>query len=216
MKRFSAFCLMFFVSVIPTMPLDAVEVALEKSPENNQQKSDKDAKREADIKAKAELLGVGAEIKIVMRSVLYRRDPETHRGIIDEISADGLSLQAKDETMRFRFSQIDRLNLTKNKYKAKGDADPVAVRRVVVEIGMGKKINLKLGSDQKSKGTIYSIASDDFAIVDSETDLIETVLFTDVIEISKTGMSNWLKYTIIGGAGLFIFGLIYAATADLG
>ena len=72
MKRFTAFCLMFFIGVIPAMPLEVRGDVLENKQDNDQNKSDKDAKREAAIKAKTELLGLGADVKIVMRRTNLR------------------------------------------------------------------------------------------------------------------------------------------------
>ena len=123
MKRFTAFCLMFFIGVIPAMPLEVRGDVLENKQDNDQNKSDKDAKREAAIKAKTELLGLGADVKIVMRRTNLSGEHIRHRGTINEISAEGFELQAKGETLHIQYSQIDRLVLAKNKYKANGQVD---------------------------------------------------------------------------------------------
>lgn len=199
MKRFSAFCLMLCIGVIPAMPLGANEVVLENRQGNDQKKSDKDAKREASIKAKAELFGLGADVKVVMRRTNLQGEHVTHRGIISEISAEGFGLQVKDETLQIRYGQIDRLNLSKNKYKADGPVDPARVRQVAAELGTGKKIQLKLTSDKKMTGEILSFKSDSLVIAETNVGQIETVPYHDVKEIKGKGWPVWSKVLIIGG-----------------
>ena len=84
-------------------------------------------------------------------------------------------------------------------------------------MGIGKKVQLKRGSDQKSKGKIQSIVSDNFTIISSETGLIETVPFYNVTEIQQSKMPAWAKRLIVGGAvfgGLLIFALAYLERID--
>ena len=210
MKKFTAFCLMFFIGVIPAIPLERSAVVLENIQDNDQNKSDREAKREAALKAKTELLGLGADIKVVMRKTNLRGEHIRHRGIIDEISADGFGLKAKDETLRIQYSQIDRLLLAKNKYKANGQVDPVKVRQVAAELGIGKGIQLKLISDRKMKGEIQSLTSDSLVIADLKKGQIETVPFDDIKEIKGKGMPAWGKALIIGGA---VFGALIVVAA---
>ena len=199
MKELIVFFLMFCVSVAPALPMDASEVVLEEIQDDDQQKSDKDAKREAEIKAKTELLGLGAEIKVKMRSAVSRSHPVTHRGIIEEIFAEGIGLRVGDEIQQIRYSRIEKLNLTKDKYKAKEQVDPARVRQVAAEIGVGEKAKLKLVSNQEIKGRIRSVSVDSFLIADSKTGQTETVLFSEVTEIKKDRMPTWTRVAIIGG-----------------
>ena len=210
MKELITFCLMICVIVTPAIPVGASEVVLENTQDKDQNKSDKDAKREAAVKEKAELLGLGAEIEVVMRKTNSRGERIHHRGILEEISAEGLGLKIKDKTTHIQYSQIDRLRLTENKYKANGQVDPVRVRQVAAELGVGKDIQLKLTSDKKITGELQSLSSDSLVIADSKKGLFETVPFREVKEIKGKGMPGWGKALIIGGVA---FGALIAAAA---
>jgi ABC-type phosphate transport system auxiliary subunit len=211
MKRLIVFYLMFCVGVVPALPIDTSKVVPEEDQNDSQQKSDKDVKREAEIKAKVELLRLGAEVKVAMRGAYTKGKLTTHRGTIAEISDECLGLQVGDRTLQIDYDQIEELSLTKNKYKASGQVDPVAVRRVVADVGMGEKAKLKLDSDKKISGVIQSVASDSFTIADSKTGQTETVLFSEVTEIQKDKMSTGARVAIIAGvvAGI-LFGIFLA------
>jgi len=99
MKKLIALCLLFCISVCPAFPIDANKIVLKENG-NDRKKSDKDAQREAEIKTKAGLLGLGSEIKVVMRHSVNRSHPVTHRGTIDEICNEGIVIQAGDKTTR--------------------------------------------------------------------------------------------------------------------
>ncbi|MFW9917709.1 MAG: hypothetical protein ACFFGZ_19060 [Candidatus Thorarchaeota archaeon] len=215
MKKLFTFCLMFCVGVVPALPVSASEVVVEKYQDEDQQKSDRDAQREAAIREKAELMGLGTEVKVAIRGVYSGRDLLTHRGIIAEISDEHLGLQVGDRTLQIDYGEIEKFSLTKNKYKANGQVDPARVRQVVAEVGIGKKAQLKLVSDKKITGTIQAIFSDSFTVADIETGQSETLLFSEVSEIQQKGkIPTWAKVTIIDGVvgfgTLLVIGILMA------
>ncbi len=165
----------------------------------NPQKSDSRSKQEADIKAKAELLGLGADIKVVARRN-SRGELIVYRGIIEDLSSDELKLQIRNETQPIDYDKIRKLNFYTDKYKTEGIVDPVAVRRVVVELGIGQKAKLMLHSDQRIKGSIQSIASDSFTINDLKTGQGKTISFAEVTAIQKEKFPGWATGLIVGGA----------------
>lgn len=209
MNKVLVCCLMFFMSVIPAMPLDGVGVVLKESHKNDQQKSDRDAKREAAIKEKAELLGLEKDVIISMRGF-----PPTYlRGIIENISVDSLGFKVGDQIQQIKYSQIDKLRLAKRKYKAKGQVDPVAIRLIVVDLAKDKEAKLKLASDTKIKGRILSFGSDSFTIWDTDTYRMERILFSEVTEIQEAKMPIWKKVLIGVGVGIFGAFIIFIAGA---
>lgn len=210
MKKLAVCFLIFFMNVIPAMPLDSAGVVLKESSENKRQKSERDAKREADVKAKAELLGLGTDIKIVTLS----SPPIFIHGIIENISADSLRLKAGDQIKQIKYSQIDTLRLAKQKYKAQGQVNPVAVRLIAIDLAKDKEVKLKLVSDKKIKGRILSVDSDSFIIYNSETIQREPVLFSKVVEIQEARMPGWKKGLIGVGIGIGILAIVYLVGAS--
>ncbi len=71
------------------------------------QKTQKDAKREAKFKAKAETLGPGAEVTILMR------DGTKRNGLIKEISDQGLLLDSRGEIKSVPFAQVSSISRRK-------------------------------------------------------------------------------------------------------
>ena len=114
-------------------------------------------------------------------------------------------------TKQIKYSQIETLNLAKPEYKARGQVDPAAVRRVAIELGMDQRAKLKLISGQTIKGNIQSIESDHLEIADSETGRLETVPFSEVTEIQKEEKHGWVKWVVIGGLIWLCVGLAYVA-----
>jgi hypothetical protein len=96
------------------------------------------------------------------------------------------------------------LRLAKQNYRAKGNVDPVAVRGVVIDLGMDKKARLKIVSGKKINGKILSVDSDSFAILNTDTYRMERVLFSEVAENQEAKMPIWKKVIIGVGAGIGI------------
>ena len=96
------------------------------------------------------------------------------------------------------------MRLAKQNYRAKGNVDPVAVRGVVIDLGMDKKARLKIVSGKKINGKILSVDSDSFAILNTDTYRMERVLFSEVAENQEAKMPIWKKVIIGVGAGIGI------------
>ena len=159
-------------------------------PPASMQSSKQETRREESIRAKVEGLGVGAEIKFSSNEGFERS------GRIEEISNEGFRLAWKDQWMTVNYRSVKALELIHPRYKAKGQVDPIQVRRVAVNAGLGKKVSIRLASNRKLTGKIQSIESDTFNIVDSRSGSLVSVPLEEVTEIGRSGMSTGARVAI--------------------
>ncbi len=206
---------MFSLSVIPASHISASEVVLEEFKDEDRQKSDKDARPEASIKEKAELLGLGADIRVVMRGIDFQGQSLAYMGIIEENSADQLKPKIGNEIRPLDYGQIKELNFYTNRYKTQEQVDPDVVRRVADNIGIGQKVKIKLASDTKISGTIQSIEEEGF-VVASNGKLVP-VKYAEVKEIKKKKFPAWGKAAIaVGAVVVLLFAQMYASCGSGG
>lgn len=204
MRRALVLCLMICVSVIPVLSGSAGSVILEQSGGDDPKQSTKELKRQVALSEKVELMGSGAQIRVVMRS----NAKLTYEGAIDEIAADSFKLKMKDQTLPIQYGQVAALSLKARAYKTRGQPDAVRVRQVVADIGVGEKAKVKLASNERFSGTIQSIEKESFVITSQE----RPVKFNEVKEIERKHLPMGAKVGIAAGvtAGVFML-LMYLA-----
>jgi ribosome maturation factor RimP len=166
--------------------------------------SEQESKRGKEIKSMVEMLGVGAEVRFRLRNTPDRS------GIIEEVGDETFKLLRKGDTQTLDYDQVTYMSLKSTKYKAKGQIEPSKVRQIVVFLGPGKKIDMKLDSDTKLKGKIQSIEAENFTIVDSKGDQSNAISFSQVKEIKEAKLPGWALAAIIGGIA---FGILLGAVA---
>ena len=153
------------------------------------QNPDKKAERIAAIKAKVEELGVGAEVKVSLQ------DGGERRGRIEEITGEDFRL-ARKEPMTVKYSGVNSLELVHATYKTKGQVDTIEVHRVAVNVGLGKKVRVRLASNKQLVGKLQSIETDTLVVVDSKTGSPTSVPFKEVTQIGRKPLSTGAKVAI--------------------
>lgn len=105
------------------------------------------AERDEGIRQKVEQLGVGAEVRVKLRN----QEKQVFRGTIRSIDEFTFQFQpaGAGDRRTIRYADVTLLEFTKEKYRAVGSPDPVAARRVAVELGVGRKVRLTT-QDRKS------------------------------------------------------------------
>ncbi len=210
MKRALVFMLMMWVSLFAISYSKA-----EEGKESDRPKlSGKELKRQSTLKVKAERFGVGAEIRVVMRG-----SPEkvVNEGLIEDISDDRILLKTKDWSLELRYSKIESLSLWQSRYDAKNASDPIQVRRVVLDIGIGQKAKVELASSKRFRGIIRSIDKEYFVI--SSKSGAQSIPFNEVKKVEKSHLPAWAKAAIATGAvagAILTFGLVLYATGHVG
>jgi ribosome maturation factor RimP len=161
---------------------------------SDQQQSVKDVIQAAKVKERVEGLGVGAEVTVKLN------DGREQRGRIDNIAEENFQLTQNNQTFPLRYVDVADLHLVNPKYKAKGQVDPIRVRQVVINLGVGQQAKLKLISGVKIIGDIRAIDKEAFAIFDSGTNKRTSVPFSEVSELEKKSGSMGTGKQLLGMA----------------
>jgi ribosome maturation factor RimP len=161
--------------------------------------SEKELKRQALFREKVESFGSGAAIRVVMRGSSAKAE---YVGEIDEISADNFKLKTKDHNLTVRYDQVEMLSLKQRSYKTGGQPDPVQVRRVACDIGIGNKAKGELTTLKRFSGTIQSMEKEDFVI--NANGNLQTIKFNDVKRIEKGQMPAWGKALLFVGIAVAV------------
>jgi hypothetical protein len=89
--------------------------------------------------------------------------------------------------------------------QAKHDVNTIEMTRAqVMKIGTGSKakVEVKLKDDTKWKGYISDAGQDSFTLTDSKTGAAQTVNYSEVAQVKKSGGGlSTRSWIIIGGAG---------------
>ena len=154
---------------------------------------------------RADQFGVGVKVKVQLTN------GKKFKGLIQSIE-DGGFLLAESKAgspTRVPYGEITQLNLAKNTYKATGQADSVAVRRVVAELGVGHHIMVKTSEAKEYHGNIVAIAANGFTMLPDHTAAPVQVAYNNVQQMGPN-MSKGSKIALIVLAGVGVAVIIFA------
>jgi ribosome maturation factor RimP len=207
--------LVFYLIILMSIPALPGAAFGEQEGSDTPKRSQKEMKRQASFKEKVEFLGTGAQIAVTLRG--GSADVQ-YEGEIDEISADSFKLKRKNSSLLvpYMYSQLGSLHLRQVSYKTEGQPDPLQVRRVAYEVGIGKKAEVELTDLKRFSGTIRSFETEAFVINSHGNS--QHVKFSDVKRIEKGHMSAAAKITLIavgiGVAVVVITGIALALSME--
>ncbi len=123
----------------------------------------------AAVKQRVDQFGVGAKVKVRLAS------GKKLNGSILAIKNDVFSVGvAGSSGTSVAYAQVAELKLAKNTYKSKGKVDQDEVRRVVVELGVGRHIVVKVLSGEEYHGNIVTIGNEGFKMLpDHQSSAVE-------------------------------------------
>jgi ribosome maturation factor RimP len=111
------------------------------------------------LKQRVEQFGTGTELKVKLQG------GEKLRGVIDSIGESSFVLNSTaGEPKEIAFQQLQSLRYPKRGYQTKDAPDPVAAKRMVVQLGVGEHIMVKVSPTQKVRGHIRDIQDNYFVI----------------------------------------------------
>jgi ribosome maturation factor RimP len=149
--------------------------------------------------------GVGAKVKVELTN------GKKLKGSIQSIEDGGFLLAAAKagSPTRVPYGNVAQLNLAKNTYKATGQPDSVAVRRVVAELGVGHHIMVKTSEAREYHGNIVAIAAESFTVLPDHTATPVQIAYNSVQQMGPN-MSKGTKIALIVLAGVAVAVVIVA------
>jgi ribosome maturation factor RimP len=90
---------------------------------------------------------------------------EKLRGSISAIDEQGLVLSERNRPVRhIAYDEVAQLRLAERAYRATGESDPAAARRIVVNLGVGRHAAVKFAG-KELHGHIQAIEADHFTLM---------------------------------------------------
>jgi ribosome maturation factor RimP len=113
-----------------------------------------------EVKQRVEQFGVGTELKLKLAG------GDSVRGEVQSIGDNSfLFVPKEDNTPReIAYSELQKVSYPKRGYKAEATPDPAAAKRMVVQLGVGEHIMVKVSPTEKVRGHIRAINDDHFLI----------------------------------------------------
>jgi ribosome maturation factor RimP len=147
--------------------------------------------------------GVGAKVKVELTN------GQKFKGSIQSIEDGGFLLAAAKagSPTRVPYGDVAQLNLAKNTYKATGQPDPVEVRRVVAELGVGHHIMLKTAEAKEYHGNIVAIEAESFTVLPDHTTVPVEIAYSQTLRMGPN-LSKGAKIAIVVVVGLVIAAVI--------
>jgi hypothetical protein len=147
------------------------------------------------VKQQIDQFGVGANLKLQLA------DGRKVKGSVVSLGENGFELKSKyaDAPCHIAYNNVNEVTLAKLVYHAKGEADAVEARRVVLGLGVGHHIQVKTTVGKEYHGNIQVIGADSFSMLpDRETAPVQ-IAFADVRYVEQN-LSTGAKVAIIVGA----------------
>jgi ribosome maturation factor RimP len=140
--------------------------------------------------------GVGAKVKVELTN------GKKFKGSIQSIEDGGFLLASAKagSPTRVPYGDVAQLNLAKNTYKAAGQPDSVAVRRVVAELGVGHHIMVKTSEAKECHGNIVAIAAESFTVLPDHTAAPVQIAYNNVQQMGPNmSKGYWIGFAVAVG-----------------
>ena len=143
--------------------------------------------------------GVGAKVKVELTN------GKKFKGSIQSIEDGGFLLASAKagSPTRVPYGEFTQLNLTKNTYRATGQPDSVAVRRVVAELGVAHHIMVKTSEAKEYHGNIVAIEAESFTVLPDHTAAPVQIAYNSVQQMGPN-MSKGSMIALIVVAGVAV------------
>jgi hypothetical protein len=158
------------------------------------------------IRQKVEQLGAGAEVRLMLRD-----QPQALRGTVESFDDSAFRLRqgGNEEQRAIRFADVTLLEFPQRKYHAGGSPDPVTVRRVAVELGVGFKVHMQTVDRNTFVGRIAKLDAQQLFLKIGEGGPV-SVSYAQISELKPKRMSTLAKVGI--GVGV-TFGILFGVAA---
>jgi ribosome maturation factor RimP len=163
------------------------------------------------LKQRVEQFGVGTELKIKLRS------GEQVRGAIETIGDDHFTVATRDDGVRkeIAFEDLRQVRYPKRGYKAEGTPDAALAKRMVVQLGVGQHIMVKVSPTQKVRGHIREIHDDYFVIQPDEETGTMRVPYGSIWKVNKNLSFGATVAIVVGIAAAAILILVLSGNEEV-
>lgn len=145
--------------------------------------------------------GVGAKVKVELTN------GKKFKGSIQSIEDGGFLLAAAKagSPTRVPYGNVAQLNLAKNTYKATGQPDSVAIRRVVAELGVAHHIMVKTSEAKEYHGNIVAIEAESFSVLPDHTAAPIQIAYNSVQQMGPNmSRGSWIALGVLVGVAVAI------------
>ena len=164
-----------------------------------------------DLKQRVEQFGVGTELKLKLQNGTKLR------GSVENIGEDSFTVVSKEDgaTRQVAFSELKNVNYPKRGYKTEDTPDPVSAKRMVVQLGVGEHIMVKVSPTQKVRGHIREIHENHFVIQpDGETATLR-VPYSSIWKVNKNISFGATIAIVVGIAAAVVLILVLSGEDEI-
>jgi len=170
------------------------------------------ASPQPDLKQRVEQFGVGTELNLKLKS------GEKLRGSVESIGDDSFIVAAKDNgaPREIAFNDLEKVRYPKRGYKSGGATpDAAAAKRMVVQLGVGEHIMVKVSPTEKVRGHIRAIYDDHFVIQpDGQTSTLQ-VPYNSIRKVNKNLSFGATLAIVIGIAAAVVLILVLSGEDEI-
>jgi small nuclear ribonucleoprotein (snRNP)-like protein len=151
-----------------------------------------------------EQLGVGAEARATLKD-----QQKELRGTVESFDDSVFHIRPgrTGEPKTIRYADVALLEFTQNEYRAEGSPDPATVRRVAVELGIGRKVRVRTQDGNTLVGRIGKLDAEQLNLnVDKSGPM--NVSYARVSELRRGGMGGVKRAVVYTAAAAGILVLI--------
>lgn len=164
-----------------------------------------------DLKQRVEQFGVGTELKLKLQNGTKLR------GSVEAIAEDSFTVVSKEDgaTRQVAFNDLKNVSYPKRGYKTEDTPDPVAAKRMVVQLGVGQHIMVKVSPTQKVRGHIREIHDNHFVIQpDGETATLQ-VPYSSIWKVNKNISFGATIAIVVGIAAAVVLILVLSGEDEI-
>ena len=166
--------------------------------------------QQPDLKQRLELFGVGAELKVKLAN------GDQMRGSVERLGDDRfLLLSEKGGAPReIAYTELANVNYPHRGYKVEGVQDPIAAKRMIVQLGVGEHIMVKTPTD-KTHGHIRQINGDHFLVqADGET-TTRQIAYSEIQKVHENLSFGATIAIVVGIAAAVVLILVLSGEEDV-
>jgi ribosome maturation factor RimP len=169
------------------------------------------APSQADLKQRVQQFGVGTELKLKLEN------GQKFRGRVESIGDESLVLASNADGARseIAFDALKSVNYPKRGYKTADVPDPAAAKRMVVQLGVGEHIMVKVSPTEKVRGHIREIRDDHFVIQPDGLRETRQVPYNSIWKVNKNMSFGATVAVVVGIAAAVILILVLSDNEEV-